>query len=288
MKRLSIKRILLRALCVFSFLLLAAYVGFSPLVWPELYRSRVFHTAYGKGDIRALRAYKEYPNREVWFSAEDGTRLHGWLFVNPGSKKVLLYHPGNVGDIPKRLPTVELLLHSNASVFIYEPRGFGMSPGTPSQRTICDDGISAYDYLTGALGYKPGQVVLYGESLGSGVATYVSTKRHVSGIILQSGFSSLEEIGRQKMPIVKIYPWFMLPQPRLNNVAILRKPHAPLLIVHGEKDTLIPIEHSEKMYREAAQPKQFVRFPHSTHSSISPDDALLFRKTISAFLNGLP
>lgn len=268
-------------------ILLSAWVGLSPRVSPGLYESELFHPDRGHGSMSELRSFDRVENHEVLFNAVSGERLHGWIFIQPGSKKIVLLHPGNAGDIAKHLPIIKMLLDSGVSVFIYEPRGFGMSAGSPSIKNICQDGESAFDYLV-TNGYRNDQIVLYGESLGASVAAHVSSVRPAAGIILQSGFASLERIGKEKVPALRAYPTFMFPVPRLDNARIMEGKHQPLLILHGEKDDLINISHSEEIFARASGPKKFVRFPDSGHSVFNGKDRQLFVETVRGFITSLP
>jgi hypothetical protein len=142
--------------------------------------------------------------------------------------------------------------------------------------------------LTGEEGYAAENVVLLGESLGSGVATYVAAHRPVGGIILQSPYVSIEKVGKEQLPVLRMYPTFMFPRIRLDNLAELKKAHQPLLILHGEQDELIPIRHSEILFEQAAEPKRFVRGPNSKHTVLHSDDEPLFVGAIKDFLKSLP
>lgn len=281
------KRRLVRLALAFLVLLFAVWIALSPRVSPGLYNDRLFEPQAWRGSLQELREFKRYENREIFFAARSGESLHGWLFLNPTSDKIIIFHQGNAGDIPRRLPLITLLLDSGASVFIYEPRGFGLSQGSPSVSSICEDGESAYDYVA-RLGYKPEQIVIYGESLGAAVATHVSTVKAHAGIILQSGFASLERIGKERVPALNVYPGWMFPNPRLDNAALMSRPHKPLLVLHGEKDTFIDISHSDEIYARACGPKEYVRFPNSGHSDVTASDSALFIKTVSDFLKSLP
>lgn len=280
------RRITRIALCLFL-LLTTIWVSLSPLVSPGLYSDKLFQPHMGKGSQAELDAFDRYEHHQTWFPTASGEKINGRIFLNPESDKIILFLPGNAGDIPKRLPLITYLLDSGASVFVYEPRGYGQSPGAPSIKSIVEDGVAAFDYVA-SLGYKPSQIVLYGESLGAAVATQLSTVRAHAGIILQSGFASLERIAKEKVPELWIYPGFMFPNPRFDNAYLMSRPHAPLLILHGEKDTLIDISHSEEIFARAVGPKQLVRFPHSGHSDVTGADYELFIATVSAFLDALP
>ncbi|MBS1991021.1 MAG: alpha/beta hydrolase [Cyanobacteria bacterium SZAS LIN-3] len=280
-----------RRIAVVLLAIIVAWVISSPRFLPGLYTSKLFHPDKERGDsahIAALNAFHDVPNHQLWFSAKDGNQLRGWLFVRPGADKIYILFPGNAGDIPKRLEFFQALLASGASVFVYEPRGFGLSQGKPTIEHICQDGENAYDYVTKTLGYSSRQIVLYGVSLGTTVASHVSTVRAASGLILQSGFSSLPDIAYEKVPFLRIYPRLLFPKsPSLDNVAIVEQPHVPLLVMHGAADTIIGLKHSQKIFARAAGPKTFVVCPHSGHVSVDPRDAEKFVNSLKIFLQTL-
>ncbi len=281
-------RRVIRAIVVLTLL----WLCLSPRVLPGLYTHRLFHPDKDNGtaqDVSNLAHFSAVSNRSIDFVARDGSRLRGWIFSanqsNTPSGKVFLVCPGNAGDIPKRLEFIQLLLSTGASVFTYEPRGFGKSEGRPTIAHICEDGETAYDYLTGVLGYKANQIFIYGISLGTTVATHLSSVRPTRALILQSGFASLPRIAREHVPFLKIYPNLLFPHsPSLNNAEILEENRLPLLIMHGGKDNIIDASHSEEMFRRAVGAKQFVLCPSSTHVNIDPVDSSLFKSTLVKFL----
>ena len=273
--------------------LVILYLALSPRMLPGLYTHKLFHPDKERGtqaDIEHLDNFKAVPNQSCLFKAIDSSNLRGWIFRVPvtagaNSNRIFLVCPGNAGDIPKRLEFIKLLLSTGASVFTYEPRGFGKSDGVPTIANICQDGTSAYDYLVNVLGYSADQIVIYGISLGSTVACHVSSVRRAKGLILQSGFASLPRIAHEKVPFLKIYPSWLFPQkPALNNVAILEQPHVPLLIMHGAVDSIIDIDHSREMFSRALAPKRFVVCPRSSHVNIDHADVEIFTAAIKQFL----
>lgn len=281
-------RRLIRTLVV----LVILYLALSPRMLPGLYTHKLFHPDKERGsqvEISNLDSFKSVPNQQCLFKAKDSSDLRGWIFKVPDSvsrvSRIFLVCPGNAGDIPKRLEFIKLLLSTGASVFTYEPRGFGKSGGVPTIANICEDGTSAYDYLTNVLGYRAEQIVIYGISLGTTVACHVSSVRKAKGLILQSGFASLPRIAHEKVSFLKIYPNWLFPQrPALNNVAILEQPHVPLLIMHGAMDSIIDIDHSREMYSRALAPKRFVVCPRSSHVNIDLADVTIFTGAIKQFL----
>ncbi len=293
----------LRRLTRTLIVLVILYLALSPRMLPGLYTHKLFHPDKERGtqlDIEHLDSFKSVPNYQCLFKAKDSSNLRGWIFRVPDSastissaklsklNRVFLVCPGNAGDIPKRLEFIKLLLSTGASVFTYEPRGFGKSDGVPTIAHICEDGLSAYDYLVNVLGYRAEQIVIYGISLGTTVACHVSSLRAAKGLILQSGFASLPRIAHEKVAFLKIYPSWLFPHnPALNNVAILEQPHVPLLILHGAMDSIIDIDHSKEMFSRALAPKRFVVCPRSSHVNVDLADVMIFCGAIKQFLNQL-
>ncbi len=97
-----------------------------------------------------------------------------------------------------------------------------------------------YDYVRSVLHYEPKDIIVYGESLGGGVTTYIAEKRPVGAIVIQSGFSSLTDAAKDRLPWLHLYPKIAFAQIEMDNAAYLHGPHAPLLLVHGDKDTTLP------------------------------------------------
>ncbi|MBX9685049.1 MAG: alpha/beta fold hydrolase [Candidatus Obscuribacterales bacterium] len=274
-------------LAALFFVLLSAWILLSPRFSPGLYDKDLFHPEYLRGSEKELRNYKTFANQQSNFKAADGSELRGWLFLNPAATKLILFHPGNAGDIPGRLEIIDLLLRSGASVFIYEPRGFGLSTVKPEPASFLSDGISAYEHLRN-LGYGKEQLVLYGESLGCTVATHVASLKESAGLILQSGFYSLERIGKERYWLLNIYPAFLFPEVRMDNSALLKRAHPPLLLVHGQKDELIPLQHSEALFQIAGARAEFLRLPNSGHIHFAGEDRRVFQEKLAAFLRSLP
>lgn len=266
--------------------LFVLWIVLSPLVSPGLYANRLFLPDSHRGDSTKLKAFNQCPNWRVSFKAKDGNMMRGWMFSRSNSPFVYLVSQGNSGDIPRYLEFIELLLESGASVFIYEPRGYGKSGGKPTVTHWLEDGVSAFDYLVDREGYLPDQIVLFGISLGTTAASHILEQRAPAGIVLQSGFSSLARIARQEVPFLRIYPPFMFSR-KLDNISVVAKPHPPLLLVHGLKDDLIPADHTREMYFAAADPKSVLYLPNSNHTEVDPVDREKYLHTLKLFLAAL-
>jgi uncharacterized protein len=271
--------------------LLTAYIVLSPRVSPFLYSAKLF-----RPEVCTDGGYEGPPivgviPKDVYFNAPNGNRLHGWFFKLPNSNYIAVVNHGNKGNIGTmtHLTPVDLLLNSGVSVLLYDYEGYGISQGKPSLKGILADGKAAYDYAITGLGYRPAQIIEYGESLGCAVAGRLAVCVPCAGVILQSGFASLERIGKEAMPIVKIYPSWLFPLPRLDTAEMLKQPHPPLLIIHGKQDTVVPFAHAEALYESASQPKQLLALPNTAHHDIltHEHDKELAIATIKGFISKL-
>jgi fermentation-respiration switch protein FrsA (DUF1100 family) len=262
------------------------YIVLSPIIAAPLYNLMLFHPTmsgpFGAHKILGTDIQNEF------FCSKNGARLHAWYLQAPHSKCVVLISHGNGGNLTNRIPLIAMFLRCGISIFIYDYEGYGRSAGSPSVDKICEDGSAAYDYLLGQKGYRGENIVVFGESLGSGVACQLAEQRPVAGIILQSAFSSLRDLAQQKILWLRLYPACLFPKQQLNNADILRQPHSPLLLVHGKRDRLIPVAHSEEIYHVASQPKAFAELPDAGHNDIYDTNFEQYRSAVQQFLLGLP
>ena len=193
---------------------------------------------------------------DVYLSASDGTRIHGWHI--PGSSEVtLLWFHGNAGNISHRLDNI-LMLHQRlgVSVLIIDYRGYGLSEGRPSEKGIYMDAEAAFDYLASDLGLNVERdVILLGRSLGAGVAVEMTTRHRVRGVILESGFTSIREMAEASgspLPIPLVLTLF---EARYDSISKIGRVESPVMILHGDRDDTVPYWMAEKLYAAANEPK---------------------------------
>lgn len=251
-----------------------AYLGLSPRLGVRLYEPLLFHpTEYPSDfDIANLSVNVGQSPQSVYFAssgklAGDAT-LHGWHFKSGDSNAptILLSH-GNAGNITGRTVLLAWLISLGVSVFIYDYRGFGQSSARPSVPGVTQDGLCAYDYLL-SQNIDSKNIVLYGESLGVAVSTYIASQRAVSAMILQSGFASLRQIACQLYPVLRIYNQTLFCQPPLDSASILALDHPPVLIFHGAQDSVVPVSHAYTLYQCAKGQKELIVFDDCQHSDL--------------------
>jgi len=192
---------------------------------------------------------------EVSLLTEDGVNLHGWFIPTPEARAVLLYFHGNAGNVSHRLERIALFQRLGLSVLIIDYRGYGRSAGRPSEAGTYHDAMAAWRYLTAERGVAPEKIVLFGRSLGAAVAAWLATQTAPGALILESGFTSVPDLGAE------VYPWLpvrWLARFDYPTKAYVAKIHRPVLIVHSRDDDLVPFRHGQELHAAANPPKQFL------------------------------
>jgi fermentation-respiration switch protein FrsA (DUF1100 family) len=194
-------------------------------------------------------------------STADGEKIILWHAPARAGKPTILYFHGNAGEIGDR-PLRFNYYHSRGFGVAYlSYRGFGGSSGSPSESGLIADANAAYDWLI-AKGVEPNRIALLGESLGSGVAVQLAAKREVGALALEAPYTSTVEVA------AKIYWWLpvhVLMKDQFKSIDFIAAVGAPLLIIHGEEDRLVPVEFGRRLFAAAKQPKELDVVPGFGH-----------------------
>jgi fermentation-respiration switch protein FrsA (DUF1100 family) len=192
----------------------------------------------------------------------DGATLVAWYGPAAQGRPTLLYFHGNAGSLASRSERVRKYLARGIGVFILSYRGYSGSTGRPSERANVADAKLAYEALT-AEGLAPEEIIVYGESLGSGVAVQLAAERPVGGVILDAPYTSIVDVAAGAYPYFPVRPFLF---DRYESLRYLPRIDAPLLVVHGEDDEVIPVAMGRAVYAAANSPKEIVTFPGAGHS----------------------
>ncbi|MDH4247650.1 MAG: lysophospholipase [Deltaproteobacteria bacterium] len=224
------------------------------------------------------------PYEEVRLPTPDGEVLRGWWIPRPEPEApLLLFFHGNAGSRAHRVPNLELLWRAGISVFIFDYRGYGGSSGHPNETGVITDGLAAHDWLTARLPGRP--VVLFGRSLGGAIAAQVALRRPVSGLILESTFTSVSAMARTVSPLPGLH---RLLRTRLDTLAAVRSLTLPLLVIHGKADELVPYAMGEALFSASASPlKTLHSVPGGTHNDTYLQAGSAYSQWIGAFLKSL-
>jgi len=195
-------------------------------------------------------------------AAPDGTRLIAWYARARPGRPTLLYFHGNAGNLANRSERVRKYTVRGIGVFMLSYRGYSGSTGRPSERANVADAKLAYEALRKE-GVAPEDIILYGESLGSGVAVQLAAEKPVGGLILDAPYTSIVDVAAGAYPFLPVRGFMF---DRYETMRYLADVHAPLLVIHGEDDEIIPVAMGRAVYAAANGPKELVTFPGAGHS----------------------
>ncbi|MDR3613353.1 MAG: alpha/beta hydrolase [Candidatus Obscuribacterales bacterium] len=218
----------------------------------------------------------------------DGNKMHAWLFTLPNANKIAIVSHGNAANIAYRLHIAKALLKAGCSVLLYDYRGYGKSTGNATMNGILEDGITVYDYVHNTLKYDDKHIILYGESIGSGVTCHIASLRPCLGVIIQSGLASIPSTAKAQIPFLAIFPDFVFAQPHFANAEALSKIHVPILLIHGKLDHTVASSESAKMFARANEPQTLIWLDHCGHNDVGDQDSQLFHESIENFVRTLP
>ena len=220
---------------------------------------------------------------DVTLETADGLRLAAWFVPPEGSASgttILVFH-GNAGDRSFRLPLAQALSKAGHAVLLTDYRGYGGNPGRPSEEGLIADARAARTWLVDRRGVDPTRLVYFGESLGTAVAIRLAVEHPPAAVVLRSPFPSLAEVGRKHYPFLPVQ---LLLRDRFSCSDRIARLTCPVLIVAGEVDSIVPVEHSRSLFDAAPEPKRLVVIPGADHNDF---DLLAGERLISEVLRFL-
>ena len=203
--------------------------------------------------------------REVTLSTEDGLSLLSWYLPGRPGRPIIVYLHGNGGHIGYRAERLLRLAREGYGVLMAEYRGYGGNPGTPSEAGFYADGRAALGFLE-RKGVAPNRLVLYGESLGSGVAVELAAQHQIAALILEAPPTSVAEVAQCHFPFV---PAARLVTDRFDSLSRIAKVRAPILVLHGERDRVVPVRFGRALFDAAPEPKEGWFTPDAGHEDLA-------------------
>jgi fermentation-respiration switch protein FrsA (DUF1100 family) len=205
------------------------------------------------------------PNAErLHLTTDDGERLLAWYVSPAPDRPLILYFHGNAGGLDLRGERFRALTAGGDGLLAVEYRGYAGSTGSPSEAGLLADGEATYAEAV-RLGFSPRRIVAMGESLGSGVAVSLAANREIAALVLDSPYSSIADVAAAQYPM---FPVRALITDSFRSDERIGRVTAPLLIVHGTRDDVIPIRFAEKLFALAKVPKDFLRVEGAGHLAL--------------------
>lgn len=215
---------------------------------------------------------------EIPLIAADGVHVAAWVAAPQGNKPVIVYFHGNGGSLRYSAARFRRLIGAGIGLVALEYRGYGGNEGSPSESGLIADGEAAYAYA--AAHYPVSRIVLWGQSLGSGVAVAVAAKKPVGRVILEAPFTSAAAVASMRYWYI---PVGLLMEDQFHSDRRIAKVTAPLLILHGARDRVVPYAMGERLFELANKPKHIVRFLDAGHDNLDANGAL---NAVARFLAG--
>jgi len=242
----------------------------STLFFPDKYPT-------GNWDVSAL---DPRPTDHV-ITTPDGLKLHAWLFAaKDADAPLLIFFHGNGGNLSHRADTAEELARRGISVLLFDYRGYGKSEGSPSESKLYIDGLAVYDYARTTLGSPDGRIALYGESLGGPYAADVAANRKARCVVIQSSFPSAASVANNAYRRPLGYLLFnSLPTARSLNRA-----RVPVLVIHGDADTIIPFACGKELFAALEGPKEMWVVPGADHNDVTEVGGAAYFERVAGFV----
>ena len=208
---------------------------------------------------------------KVNIKTPDNLSLLGWFHKKDLNKfKTIVYFHGNAGTLDNRIHKLNQFKDMDVNFLIIAWRGFSGNKGKPSENGLYIDGLSAVNWIIDQ-GVKEEDIILYGESLGTGIATEIAQNKNFAGVILETPFTSMIDAAKEFYPYIPIN---LLLKDKYENFKKIKNIDSPILIMHGEQDTIVPFKMGEKMYQLANDPKYSYFTKHDDHMMVYDDQMI--------------
>jgi len=221
---------------------------------------------------------------EAWMDCEDGVRIHGLWWSEPEGAPVILFLHGNAQEVYSWSLVHMELAPAGCRLLLIDFHGYGKSGGEPYEAGLYLDGKAALEWLS-ERGVEDPDIVVFGKSLGGGVACEIAQEREFKALILESTFTSLAGVARKLFPFIpegtplgEVY----------DSISKLPRARCPVMVIHGDRDELIPVGEGLELYAAAPEPKELYLVAEAGHNDVSMVAGPAYSRHIAAFLGVSP
>ncbi len=226
---------------------------------------------------------EDFPHalEEVWITAEDGVKLNAFFLPAPASSQILLWFHGNAENIGMGVSQMVVFHELGVNLLEIDYRGYGKSEGKPDEAGVYRDADAAYRYLVETRRFDPKNLYIFGHSLGGAVAVELASSRDCAGLIVESSFTSAPDMARH---IFRVPGTEYLARSRFDSASKIRRVRAPVLVIHGTRDEVIPLQMGRKLFEAAPEPKSFFEIVGAGHNDILAVGGERYLDQLKAFL----
>jgi pimeloyl-ACP methyl ester carboxylesterase len=226
---------------------------------------------------------KGFAHERVRFGHEFGLDLDG-AFSDQGSNSVVLFLHGNRHNISRFREHYDLFSKLAQSFFTFDYPGYGTSAGAPSESAVYASARAAYDFLISTKGFAPHQMIVYGCSMGGAVAVDLSTTHSIAGLITEATFTNSREMAKHLYPYLPLWPFLPI---RFRNDEKIRKVRSPVLMIHGEKDPVVPVSMATQLLNATQGNGRLIVVEEADHISCLTHGEAQLKNVIQEFINAV-
>jgi fermentation-respiration switch protein FrsA (DUF1100 family) len=255
---------------LFLFIILAVPLTLAVLHGIRFYRIQPFLVYHPKEPFAVQSWEGDITHEDITYRTKDGLTIHAWYVpgdmndmndmndntVEGEKRRVVLFCHGNVGNVSQRIDSFLIFKELDLDTFIFDYRGYGLSQGNPTEKGTYLDCDGAWRYLTEEKKIKPEDIILFGRSLGGGIASYLAEKYNPGALIIESSFSSIPDMAKWRFPKLPVR-WLL--RYRYDSRKRLKHIHCPVMIIHSPEDEIIPFRQGQWLYEAANEPKTFLK-----------------------------
>lgn len=240
-----------------------------------------------KKGVSATPARDSLSYQEIWFPSRDGVQLNAWFVPGKPERPLVLFFHGNAGNLSDNLEYLKLLHGQGFPIFIFDYRGYGRSQGAPRRENdLYQDARGALSYLEGQ-GWQHEKMIFFGQSLGAAVALQMALESPPAGLVMESSFTSMDEIVQYLAPLAYYtVGWWGIDLP-FDNLAKINQVMVPLLLIHGDKDTVVPVEMGRRLFARGGAPKMLHIISEGGHCNVFTQDSSAYLAAWSNYLESL-
>lgn len=220
-------------------------------------------------------------DEEVFITTKDDEKINA-LFYHGDRDDVILYFHGNAGDLSGWQFVAEDFVSFGYSILIIDYRGYGKSTGTISEKGFYKDAEAAHNFLVTRKNVTSDNIIIYGRSIGTGVAVELARNKQCKGLVLESPYTSLKKLANEKLPF--FFPSLYL-KFSFNNLAKIQEVKSPVIFLHGSKDTLIPASHTQKLFKKFTGKKKMILIAEGSHNDLNSfeEHQIFLKEYLSSF-----
>ena len=218
---------------------------------------------------------------DVWMRTADGVRINAFYRPNPTSRQVLLWFHGNAENIGYDLDHLRALARIGVNILAVDYRGYGQSEGTPDEAGVYRDADAAYNYLIDERHFRAQDIIIYGHSLGGAVAVNLASRRPCGGLIVQSSFTNARAMAR-RMFLIPLIEYVV--KSRFDSLEKICAVRAPILVVHGTQDEVVPFSMGQQLFAAASEPKRFYAVEDAGHNDLMEVGGESYLESLRVFI----